>query len=363
VSAVDSPWVVAVRAALPSPRPQGWQAFQQAVGLAESGVPSVTLVGDAAIADGVPGSLEGWLGRPLPPTLTVLRPSRRHRPPIAGLLFRRTLAKLRDPATTLLCRDPRVAAAEGGRWRSILLEWHVRPDRADPVHAAALAASDLHVTVAAGLAEDLRQAGVRPDQVLVIPNACGLDPARAASRAAGPSDVLRPVLAMGLHRRDGLELALEAWRRDPRLPPLWIAGRDQDGRRVRRWEADVSADPALRGRVRLVGPHWGPDREDLLDRAGVWLALYPSDDDTETRLCPLQAADAAGSGLPLVTTDLPSIRHLLGGRAARYVPADDPEELASAVRSSLAEARPRFVPRATWADRARSLRRTLDGTG
>ncbi|MCP4871840.1 MAG: glycosyltransferase family 4 protein [Proteobacteria bacterium] len=356
----ESAWVVAVRAALPSPRPQGWQAFQQAVGLAESGVPSVTLVGDAGLSEGVPDSMEAWLGRPLSEALTVVRPSRRFRPPTAGFLFRRSLRRLRDPSSTLLCRDARVAAAEGGRWRRVLLEWHVRPDPTNPTHAAALAAADLHITVAAGLAEDLRQAGVEPARVQVMPNACGLDRGRAQERAAAANQPNPPVLALGLHRRDGLELALEAWRRDPRLPALWIAGEDQDHERVGRWAASVERDPALKGRVRLVGAHWGPAREDLLDQAGAWLALYPRDDHTETRLCPLQAADAAGSGLPLVTTDLPSIRQLLGGRAARFVPPDDPDELASAVRSSLAEGRPPFVPRASWADRARSLRRTAE---
>jgi len=247
-------WVVAVRAALPSPRPQGWQAFQQAVGLAEAGVPRVVLVGDAGIIDGVPGDLQEWLGRPLPPTLEIRRPGRRFRPPIAGLLFRRTLAGLRDPDATLLCRDPRVAASEGGRWRAVVLEWHVRPDPSDPRHAAALSSADLHVTVAAGLASDLVEAGVTRDRVRVLPNACGLDRDRATRRRSNPGG---PVVAMGLHRRGGLDLALEAWRRHPDLPLLRVAGRDQGGARIGRWSQRIEDDPALRGRVELIGPRGG----------------------------------------------------------------------------------------------------------
>jgi glycosyltransferase involved in cell wall biosynthesis len=356
---IASSWVVAVRAALPSARPQGWQAFQQAVGLAESGIPSVTLVGDAPLPDGVPDSMEAWLGRPLPNALRVVQPRRWHRPPGAGWLFRRAIRRLRHPDSVLLCRDARVAAAERGRWRRVVLEWHVRPDPDEPRHAAALAAADLHVTVAAGLAEDLRQAGVPSDRVLLLPNACGLDRGRARRRAADATAAGGPVLALGLHRRDGLDLALEAWRRDPRLPPLWLAGRDQDGLRVGRWQERVRADPALRDRVRFLGARWGPAREDLLDHASVWLALYPADDDTETRLCPLQVADAAGSGLPLVTTDLPSIRGLVGSARARFVPSDDPDELAAVVRSTVAEGRVPFVLRTSWADRALGLRRSL----
>ena len=344
-----SPWIVAVRAALPSPRPQGWQAFQQAVGLAEAGVSSVTLVGDPGMLEGVPPDLAGWLGRPLPPALVVVRPGRPHRPPMAGVLFRRNLARHRSRASVLLCRDPRVAAAQAGRWRRVLMEWHVRPDPTR--HRAALAGADQHVTVAAGLAEDLREAGVPAARILLLPNACGLDPARAAARTRGEGFVV----AIGLHRRGGLDQALDAWRVDPELPPLHIAGADQDGVRTGVWRESIQLDPLLRGRILLVGPAWGEAREALLDRASVWLALYPRDPDTETRLCPLQVADAAGSGLPLVTSDLPSIRAMLVGVPAGYAPPDDPSALAARVKEAVRSGRPALDPRPSWADRAHCL--------
>jgi len=346
-----SSWVVAVRAALPSPRPQGWQAFQQAVGLAEAGAGPVTLVGDAGMTEGVPPSLEQWLGRPLPATLTVARPGRRHRPPTAGVLFRRNLARVRSSKRVLLCRDPRVAAAQAGRWRRVLMEWHVRPDPGDRTHRAALRGAELHVTVAPGLAGDLAASGVPEERVLLLPNACGLDPDRAAGRPRPDG----PVLAMGLHRRSGLDLALDAWSGDPTLPPLWIAGVDQGRVRTDAWADRIGADPRLADRVRLVGPAWGAERENLLDCVSLWLAPYPSDPDTRTRLCPLQVADAAGSGLPLVTTDLPSIRALLEGVPAGYAPADDPVALAARVRSALVGPPPRPTARPSWVDRARHL--------
>lgn len=346
-----SPWVVAVRAALPSPRPQGWQAFQQAVGLAEAGVPSVTLVGDAGISAGVPETLEEWLGRSLPSGLDVVRPGRRHRPPLAGLLFRRSLARARSRDRVLLCRDPRVAAAQAGRWGRVLMEWHVRPRPDLPRHRRALSGVDLHLAVAEGLAEDLRAAGVPDDRVRVLPNACGLDPGRAAARS-GHGGL---VVAIGLHRRGGLEQALDAWASDPSLPPLHIAGEDQDSTRTQGWRARIERDPRIAGRIQLGGPAWGKAREDLLDRASVWLATYPDDDQTATRLCPLQVADAAGSGLRLVTTDLPSIRLLLEGAPAGYAPADDPAALAARVREALQAGSPGLSRRPSWADRARRL--------
>ena len=347
-----TPWVVAVRAALPSPRPQGWQAFQQAVGLAESGASSVSLVGDAGMDEGVPASLADWLGRPLPPGLTVTRPRGRHRPPVAGVLFRRNLARLRSRGSVLLCRDPRVAAQQAGRWRRVVMEWHVRPDPTAARHRAALEGADLHVAVAQGLADELRAAGVGEPRLLLLPNACGLDRSRAAARTSGEGIVV----ALGLHRRAGLDQALAAWQAEPRLPQLYIAGVDQGAVRLAAWRDRIAGDHRLNGRVILIGPAWGAEREDLLDRASVWLAPYPRDDDSVHRLCPLQVADAAGSGLPLVTSDLPSIRAMLQGVAAGYAAPHDPSALAGRVLEALSAPRPAWSPRPDWTDRADRLR-------
>lgn len=341
-------WVVAVRAALPSPRPQAWQAFQQAVGLAAAGPRRVTLVGDAAIPVGVPASFGEWLGRPLPPSLVVLRPARWHRPPLAGVLFRHTLSSLRRRDANLLCRDARVAAAEAGRWRRVVLEWHVRPDPRRRQDRAALGAADLHVPVAGGLADDLLSAGVPAGRVLLLPNACGLDPARAARRGRGGG----LVVALGLHRRAGLDLALDAWALEPALPTLLLAGVDQDMVRVSAWAGRVRADARLLDRVEITGPAWGEAREDLIDRASAWLALYPSCDETVSRLCPLQAADAAGSGIIPVVTDLPSVRALLDGVPARYAAPHDALSVAREVTEALASEPAPFRPRPSWADRA-----------
>lgn len=337
--------VLAVRAALPSPRPQGWQALQFAAGLAEH-VPT-TLIGDAGRPDGGPATLERWLGRPLPAALTPVVPSRPSRPPLAGVLFRRALARAASPDAVLVCRDPRVAAAQPRRrWSHVVMEWHVRPE---PGYGA-LTRPDLHVTVARGLADDLRACGVPDDRILLLANACGLDPERARRRSPSADG---PVIAMGLHRRGGLDLALDAWAADASLPPLHIVGRDQGGARADAWSAAV-ARRGLPGRVQLLGPAWGPAREALLDGAATWLAAYPDDADTRTRLCPLQVADALGSGLPLVAPDLPSIQDLAGTAPWSPYRPDDPADLARAVHAARGAPAP-SAPRPTWADRAATL--------
>jgi len=356
--ALEGRWVVAVRAAMPSPRPQAWQAFQQAVGLARSGLPEVVLLADAALPDGGPVNPEDWLGEVLPQGVRLLVPGRWHRPPMAGWLFRRRLRSLRSDAATLLCRDPRVAATEQGRWGRLLLEWHVRPDLGLRGHPRALAAADLHIAVSRGIRADLLALGVPADRVVLLPNACGVDLGRALRRSESgrrTSPDSRPVLALGLHRRAGLDQALAAWRLAPDLPLLLIGGRDQGSLRTSAWEREVEADPALKGRVRFLGPFWGTHREDLLDSVGLWLCLYPRDEDSLTRLCPLQVADASGSGLPFVASDLPSIRHQLSEGPGELVAGEDPQLLAAAIRRGLDSAPSDPLQHPRWHDRAKRL--------
>jgi len=118
---------------------------------------------------------------------------------------------------------------------------------------------------------------------------------------------------------------------------------------------EVDEDPELRGRVRFLGPVWGSDREDLLDSVALWLCLYPQDEDSLERLCPLQVADAAGSGLPFVVSDLPSIRRQLGGHQAELVPVGDASALAAAIDRGLDSEPPNPLQRPRWTDRASKL--------
>jgi glycosyltransferase involved in cell wall biosynthesis len=354
-------WVVAVRAAVPSPRPQGWQALQQAVGLAESGCEEVHLVADAGRGDGGPDTADAWLGRSLPEALRLHQTRSPHHPPLAGVLFRRRLNSLVSTDRLLLCRDPRVAASAPTRgrrhWAAVLMEWHVRPDPAVTSHRRALERADLHLTPAHGLFADLIAAGVPEERVVLLPNACGLSAQRARVRAEVKPARDAPVLALGLHRREGLDLALDAWASHAPLPPLWLVGRDQGAVRYDGWMNRIDRDQRLRGRVRLLGPCWGDAREDLLDSASLWLALYPEDDETRTRLCPLQVMDAAGSGLPVVASHLPSVRAALGDFP--YGRVRDVASLVAAVQHATAQPRPPAelaAGRPRWGDRAQVLR-------
>jgi hypothetical protein len=154
-----------------------------------------------------------------------------------------------------------------------------------------------------------------------------------------------------------LDLALAAWATEPALPPLWLVGRDQGAVRYDSWMSRIESDERLRDRVRLLGPSWGAAREDLLDLASVWLALYPEDEETRTRLCPLQVVDAAGSGLPVVASESLSVRAAMGDVPYRGV--NDVASLVAAVQAARAAPRPLAtlsVSRPRWGDRAQALR-------
>jgi len=218
--------------------------------------------------------------------------------------------------------------------------------------------SSLHLTPSQGIADDLCRSGVDPHRIVLLPNACGLSRDAARRRVTSASDRQRPVLAMGLHRRSGIDLALSAWRKDATLPDLIVAGRDQGSVRFAAWSRAIEDDPRLAGRVHLLGPCWGRRREELLERVGLWLTLYPEDDVTRRSLCPLQVVDAVGSGLPVVATDLPSTRFAVGDGLVTFVAPDDVDSLVEGIHRSLAGPRPseqQVVGRPRWEDRAHRL--------
>ena len=86
---------------------------------------------------------------------------------------------------------------------------------------------------------------------------------------------------------------------------------------------------------------------------------------------PLKLFAYMASGKPIVASDLPSIREVLDGGSAYFVPADDPRALAQGIVTSLEDpAAPRRAARAreivasyTWSKRARKILHALQNDG
>ncbi len=155
-----------------------------------------------------------------------------------------------------------------------------------------------------------------------------------------------------LNRQKGIESLFRA------APALARAGV-----RLALWGGYGQQAEALRERA--VAEGWGemvegagfrpPEelRRDLATRAGVGLVTLEETFYNRHLTCPVKALDYLSHGLPVVASDLPTTRGVLGGGgAARYVPPGDAEALAAAVRAFFDDAG--TYARAAAAARARA---------
>jgi glycosyltransferase involved in cell wall biosynthesis len=136
------------------------------------------------------------------------------------------------------------------------------------------------------------------------------------------------VLAVGtLQPRKGLDVLLAAYRalivEDPGVPPLVLVGPPG-------WGGGLDQTELPPGRLVLPGYVDAPMLRGLV--AGAAVLAFPSRYEG-FGLPPLEALAAA---TPVVASDLPAVREVLG-RHASLVPPDDPDALAAALHRVLAE--------------------------
>jgi glycosyltransferase involved in cell wall biosynthesis len=222
------------------------------------------------------------------------------------------------------------------------------PPGADRVHreeVAAAADADVVVTTCAATAREIARVGGIPDERIAVA------PPGVFERAGTNGDAVADgyILAVGqVTPRKGLDvLARAATLLGARCPPVIVAGPDW-------WRApEVRAQIAeldRHSRVRLVGPIGDEELGNLYSHAT--LVCHPSRAEGFGMPC-LEAMDA---GVPLVASDLPSIRELTAGAAALF-PVDDAEALAGEIdrllsqeddRRRLAEAGRRRAREFSW---------------
>lgn len=172
--------------------------------------------------------------------------------------------------------------------------------------------------------------------MMVIPNGVR-EPAPTRDRAdvrreLGVDERAVLALTVSLMRPEkGHAVALDAVRRLPADSPvvLALAG---DGPLLDQVRAEVSADDALRRRVRVLG--FRPDVDDLL--AACDLVVHPSHEDA----LPTSLISALASGRPIVATRVGGIPDIVGegdDSAGVLVPPADPDALATAVATLAAD--------------------------
>ncbi len=171
-----------------------------------------------------------------------------------------------------------------------------------------------------------RQLGIPAERIVVTP--LGVD--RAWLRASPPTPALRATLRLpqryllfvgAAQPRKGLDVLLQAYRSQPGLPPLVLAG-------------PAGWGPALptsstSSRVRPVGYLDDADLRCVV--AGATALVLPSHDEGFG----LPVLEAMAAGVPVVCSDLPALREVAGGLAT-LVPPADPAALASALATVVA---------------------------
>lgn len=343
------------------PRPQPLQVLSTVAGLAAAGA-AVTLVmdhrgGRAAGRDRV----EAHLGRPLGESVD-LRLVRGGHPGVRGLRRRLVLMRLlRRPWDLVLSRDFRLTALVDrlrGRGPALVHEWHAIPSALGQGREGedrAARAADAHAFVSQGLAEfAAARFGLAADACAVVPNGCWLD-AELAARGLDALPTARRVLTAGLFRQPAdAGILVEIARGLGGELELAVAGAAPDA-------LEALAGVSMHG---TLPPAAVPE---LLPGCLCQLALYRDDLNTQHFASPLKVVAAMASGVPLVATDLPSVRALVQHEhSALLVPAGDSAAALTAVRRlagdrrlarTLAENALRAASGFTWEGRGAALLR------
>jgi glycosyltransferase involved in cell wall biosynthesis len=218
-------------------------------------------------------------------------------------------------------------------------------DRHQRRELAAASRADMIVTTCAATADEIASvAGFGRERIAVAAPGAFAASGTSAAPSGGPY-----VLAVGqVTPRKGFDvLAAAAAQLGARCPPVLVAGPDW-------WRSDEirrvisSVDPD--GKVRLLGPVDDATLARLYRDAAV--VCHPSRAEGFGLTC----LEAMSAGAPLVATDLPSVREVVGG-AAVLVPVDDADALATALgevladpdrRASLADAGRRRAASFSW---------------
>lgn len=371
VTAARTALVLVANARMPSQRAQSLQVAQVAAAFSRSGADTTLLyarrrdtptrpaaelwqhyeVPCAARAEAV-GCLD-WIDA-VPRRLQFL-PARAQELTFA----RNAAARVRSAfeGATVLSRELETAHALRGRGR-VFLEIHRVPGGATRrrwlLEAAGAGAGV--VAISGGVREDLVALGVDAGSITVAHD--GFEPQRfvdlpdpAAARAELGLEVGRPTVVYtgGLLAWKGVDVLVDA-ARELDAQVVIAGGMDADVAQLRRRAAGLA-------HVRIDG-FQPPGRVGLYLAAGdVGVVPNRSTPAISARYTsPLKVFEAMGAGLPLVASDLPSLREVLDEKVATFVTPDDAGALAAGLRGVLEDAERRG--RMAAAMRARAAEHT-----
>lgn len=216
------------------------------------------------------------------------------------------------------------------------------------------------IAISGGVAEDLLELGVAPDRLCVEHD--GFEAARfanlpsraeARARLQVPADQPLVVYTGSLLEWKGVDVLVEAMAALPEALLLVAGGPDGEALRLK---ARAAALP----NVRVHGFVEPQKVTDYLAAADVGVVPNRSHPAISARYTsPLKVFEAMAAGLPLVASDLPSLREILRhGHDAWLVEPDDPAALAAGLKRVLAD--PNLRTAMADRGRARSVEHTWD---
>lgn len=343
-------------ARMPSQRAQSMQVAHMAGGFARAGAAATLLharrhgtpatARDAvldfyAVPAGARPALEAvpcvdWIDRT--PRRLQFAPAR-----VQELTFARNAAKRvrdRHPRALVYCRELEVARLLAGE-RRVFLELHRVPGgrlRRRWLSEAAARCRGV-VAISEGVRADLLALGLDPARVRVEHDAVDLErfavlPARGAARAQLGLAAEGPVAVYtgGLLEWKGVDVLVGAAALCPEVSFVIAGGMDADVARIRAAAAGLA-------NVRVDG--FQPPARVPLYLAAADLGVVPNRSRpaiSARYTSPLKVFEALAAGLPLVASDLPSLREVLSdGDDAVLAAPDDEAALAQAIRRLLGD--------------------------
>lgn len=385
MSVVSRLWLIA-NARLPSERAQSLQVMQTAAAFARAGVDSTLVYARRRKAPTLPTGVTLYEHYQVPPGarpalretacidwIDALPVSLQYFPArLQELTFSRNAARaVEREGLELVVYSREIEAARRllrrGRGR-VFLELHRVPagELRRRWLGEVLARASGVVAISGGVREDLVALGGRPDAICVEHD--GFDAQRFATRPSReharreldlPQDAVVVAYTGGLLAWKGAELIVEAARALPELRFVLAGGMAADVERLRERASGIA-------NLRIDG-FQPPERVALyLSAADIGLAPNRSQPAISSKYTsPLKVFEAMAVGLPLVASDLPSMREVLThGVDAWLVPPDDPAALAQgirrlaedrALRERLSGAFARRASQHTWDARAKRL--------
>ena len=238
-------------------------------------------------------------------------------------------------ADIIYSRDALVLAQYLLLGRTLVLEAHAAPS-----WLSMLVARRVHrlVVISQGLRSAYEKRGIPASKSIVAPDAVDEHffdniPARAEARVALglPADARIALYAGHLYPRKGADTFAAAAATMPETLALLVGGTKKDSASfTQRWGAHKN--------IKIIG-HVPHERIPLYLRAADALVLPNSgrDADAARYTSPMKLFEYMASGTPIVASEVPSLREVLGDDAAFFVPADNPQQLAQGIERALRE--------------------------